>query len=107
MTALLIGYARCSTDDQDLTAAAALICLLIGGSVALFPHLWVRIFSEDAEVLAIGSQYMRIVAPLYPLFGAGLALYFASQGAGQSRPVNSGKLFVRCSSTIASRQRSR
>ena len=25
---------------------------------------------------------MRIVAPLYPLFGAGLALYFASQGAG-------------------------
>jgi Na+-driven multidrug efflux pump len=26
---------------------------------------------------------MRIVAPFYPLFGAGLALYFASQGAGQ------------------------
>lgn len=75
------------------TAAAALICLLIGGSVALFPHLWVRIFSDDAEVLAVGSQYLRIVAPLYPLFGAGLALYFASQGAGQMlKPVLAGTL---------------
>ena len=31
----------------------------------------------------------------------------ASHGAGQSRPVQSGKLFVRCSWSIASRQRSR
>ena len=31
----------------------------------------------------------------------------ASQGAGHSRPVNSGKLLVACSWTIASRQRSR
>ena len=57
------------------TAAAALICLVIGGSVAIFPHLWVRIFSDDAAVLEIGSLYMRIVAPLYPLFGAGLAVF--------------------------------
>ncbi len=31
----------------------------------------------------------------------------ASQGAGQSRPVNSGKLFVACSWVIASAKRSR
>ena len=31
----------------------------------------------------------------------------ASHGAGQSRPVNSGKLLVACSWSIASRQRSR
>ncbi|MCC6212091.1 MAG: MATE family efflux transporter [Burkholderiales bacterium] len=65
------------------TAASALICLVIGGTVAIHPALWVRIFSEDAAVLEIGSMYMRIVAPLYPVFGAGLALYFASQGAGR------------------------
>jgi len=33
--------------------------------------------------MEIGSLYMRVVAPFYPLYGAGLALYFASQGAGQ------------------------
>ena len=65
------------------TAAAALVCLLIGWSVAIYPPLWIHIFSDDADVIQIGSLYMRIVAPFYPLFGAGLALYFASQGAGQ------------------------
>jgi putative MATE family efflux protein len=73
------------------TAASALICLLIGGTVAIYPALWVRIFSDDEAVLEIGSLYMRIVAPLYPVFGAGLALYFASQGAGQMvKPVLAG-----------------
>jgi Na+-driven multidrug efflux pump len=51
----------------------------------------VHIFSDDPAVLEIGSLYMRIVAPLYPVFGAGLALYFASQGAGQMvKPVLAG-----------------
>jgi putative MATE family efflux protein len=65
------------------TAAAMLLCLAIGWTVAAYPPLWIRIFSDDAAVLEIGSLYMRIVAPLYPLFGAGLTLYFASQGSGQ------------------------
>lgn len=65
------------------TAAAALVCLVIGWSVAVYPPLWIHLFSDDEVVIEIGSLYMRIVAPFYPLFGAGLALYFASQGAGQ------------------------
>ncbi len=65
------------------TAAAAAICLAIGWTV--------HIFSDDPMVIEIGSLYMRIVAPLYPLFGAGVALYFASQGSGQVlRPVLAG-----------------
>ncbi len=65
------------------TAAAMLVCAAIGWTVAAYPPLWIRIFSDDAAVLEIGGLYMRIVAPLYPLFGAGVALYFASQGSGQ------------------------
>jgi putative MATE family efflux protein len=73
------------------TAAAMLVCLAIGWSVAFHPPLWIHIFSDDPAVLDIGSVYMRIVAPLYPLFGAGMALYFASQGSGQMlRPVLAG-----------------
>jgi putative MATE family efflux protein len=64
------------------TAAAMAVCLAIGLLVALFPSAWVGIFSDDPAVLETGSLYLRIVAPTYPLFGAGLALYFASQGAG-------------------------
>jgi putative MATE family efflux protein len=73
------------------TAAAMLVCLVIGWSVAVYPPLWIHIFSDDAEVVALGSTYMRVVAPLYPLFGAGVTLYFASQGSGQVlKPVLAG-----------------
>ena len=37
------------------------------------------------------SLYLRTVAPFYPFLAAGIALYFASQGAGQvAWPVLSG-----------------
>jgi putative MATE family efflux protein len=65
------------------TAAAMLLCLVIGWTVAAYPLLWLRIFSDDPAVLEIGSLYLRIVAPLYPMLGAALTLYFASQGSGQ------------------------
>ena len=34
-------------------------------------------------MLATGTQYLRAVGPAYGFFGLGLALYFASQGAGR------------------------
>jgi len=73
------------------TAASMLVCLAIGWTVAAYPPLWIHIFSDDATVVEIGSLYMRIVAPLYPMFGAGVSLYFASQGSGQVlKPVLAG-----------------
>ena len=47
--------------------------------------------AADAAVLESGARYLRIVAPFYPLLAAGIALYFASQGAGRVlRPVLAG-----------------
>ena len=64
-------------------AIAAGICLAIGATVALFPRLWVGLFSADPAVLESGAAYLRIVGPFYPFMGAGIALYFASQGAAR------------------------
>ena len=33
-------------------------------------------------MIAAGSMYLRIVGPFFGFFGLGMALYFASQGAG-------------------------
>jgi Na+-driven multidrug efflux pump len=62
---------------------AALVTGSIGLLAALFPLAWLGLFSSDPEVLAAGVRYLRIVGPAYGFFGLGLALYFASQGAGR------------------------
>lgn len=64
-------------------AMAAALCLAIGLTVAIVPDAWVGLFSDDPAVRAAGASYLRIVGPFYPLFGIGMALYFASQGAGR------------------------
>ncbi|MEZ5676355.1 MAG: MATE family efflux transporter [Thalassovita sp.] len=65
--------------------AAAAIVGSIGAVVAIVPDLWLRMFlsAEETAALAAGAVYFRIVAPFYGFFGMGLALYFASQGAGR------------------------
>jgi putative MATE family efflux protein len=55
----------------------------IGLAGAAHPAGWMGLFSADANVIAHGSDYLRIVGPFYGFFGAGMALYFASQGAGR------------------------
>jgi Na+-driven multidrug efflux pump len=41
------------------------------------------LFSREDEVVRIGSAYLVRVAPFYVFAGLGMALYFASQGAGR------------------------
>jgi MATE family, multidrug efflux pump len=55
----------------------------IGFVAAAAPHLWMGMFSTDAEVLAAGSAYLRIAGLAYGLYGLGAALYFGSQGFGR------------------------
>lgn len=62
---------------------AACIGLAIGAIVAVFPLAWAGLFSTDPAVLEACSQYLRRVAPCYPFLSVGVALYFASQGAGR------------------------
>ena len=65
-------------------AIAAGLTEAIGLCAAAFPHAWLTLFDTDPAMLEAGSQYLRTVGPFYGLFGLGMALYFASQGAGGS-----------------------
>ena len=64
-------------------AIAGGITEAIGLAAALFPHAWLTLFGSDPAMLETGTLYLRIVGPAYGFFGGGLALYFASQGAGR------------------------
>lgn len=55
----------------------------IGVWAAVFPEAWLSLFNSDPAMIAAGSQYLRVVGPVYGFFGLGLVLYFASQGAGK------------------------
>jgi putative MATE family efflux protein len=62
------------------------LCFVLTGTIgiaaALFPAAWLTLFDNDPAMIAAGSTYLRIVGPFYGFFGLGMALYFASQGAG-------------------------
>ena len=49
----------------------------------MFPAAWLSLFGNDPKMIEVGTSYLQIVGPVYGFFGAGLLLYFASQGAGR------------------------
>ena len=55
----------------------------IGWTAALMPETWARLFTEDPQVIDASVSYLTRVGPFYGLYGLGLTLYFASQGAGR------------------------
>jgi putative MATE family efflux protein len=65
------------------SAVAFLLCEAIGLAAAIWPHAWLGLFDDDPRMLETGAAYLRAVGPAYGFFGLGLALYFASQGAGR------------------------
>jgi len=64
-------------------AVAGALTETIGLAGAFAPQAWLSLFGNDPLMTDVGSQYLRIVGPFYGFFGVGLALYFASQGAGR------------------------
>jgi putative MATE family efflux protein len=79
---------------------AAALTASIGLLAAAVPHVWLGLFTADAHVQAVGATYLLIVGPTYGFFGLGLALYFASQGAGRlAWPLTAG--FLRLGLAVA------
>ena len=64
-------------------AVAGLLCEAVGLTAAFFPRQWLSLFGHDPAMLESGARYLQVVGPAYGFFGFGLALYFASQGAGR------------------------
>lgn len=62
-----------------LTAA---ITGVLGLSMAATPRAWISIFTSDADLVRYASEYLSVAGPSHLFFGLGLALYYASQGAG-------------------------
>jgi putative MATE family efflux protein len=64
-------------------AIAFLLTEAVGVAAAIWPQAWLGLFGNEPTMLKAGTAYLRLVGPAYGFFGLGLALYFASQGAGK------------------------
>jgi putative MATE family efflux protein len=86
MVGMNVGAGQIARAKQIAFVGAGLAAGLtgsIGLTAAVFPTLWLGLFTTDADVLAAGTAYLQLVGPTYAFFGLGLSLYFASQGAGR------------------------
>ena len=54
-----------------------------GTLAAIYPDLWVNMFTEDAGVRAASHAYLAAAAPMYAFLGLATSMYFASQGAAK------------------------
>ncbi|MFO1161446.1 MAG: MATE family efflux transporter [Reyranellaceae bacterium] len=88
----LVGVAAGANDWKRAVRAAWFGSLVsfgligaFGWIVALVPEGWARLFSADPQVVAATVGYITHVAPFYCLFGLGMTLSFASQGAGRMK----------------------
>ena len=100
----IVGVAAGANDWRRAVRAAWIGSLVAGLGIGIFgwivaivPEGWARLFTSDPEVIAATVAYITRVAPFYCLFGVGMTLSFASQGAGRmTAPFLAGltRLFV-------------
>ncbi|WFU55511.1 MATE family efflux transporter [Bradyrhizobium pachyrhizi] len=56
---------------------------VVGSFIAVFPDLWVNLFTSDPHVRATSHQYLSTAAPMYAFIGLAMSMYFSSQGAAK------------------------
>src|SRR5262249_45561030 len=69
-----------------LRAGLLIVAVLAVPTLILWlrPDLWLGMFTTDPEILAVGTQYLRIIGPSYPLVGISMLIAFAFQGLGRA-----------------------
>jgi putative MATE family efflux protein len=86
MVATNMGAGQSARAVRVAWVGGAVVAAITGGIgvvTAVAPALWMNLFTADPEVLGLGARYLNIVGGCYAFFGLGLALFFASQGAGR------------------------
>jgi Na+-driven multidrug efflux pump len=86
MIGMAIGAARIARARSIAWTAGGISFASVGvaGSfIAIFPDLWINLFTDDAGVRAASRQYLSTAAPMYGFIGLSVAMYFSSQGAAK------------------------
>jgi Na+-driven multidrug efflux pump len=86
MVGMAIGAGRIERARRIAWIAGMVSFISVGtlaSIIAVFPDLWVNIFTSDASVRAASHQYLAAAAPMYAFIGLSISMYFSSQGAAK------------------------
>ena len=86
MIGMAIGAGRIARARRIAWTAGMVSFVAVGAIatfIAIFPDLWVNIFTNDASVRAASRQYLATAAPMYAFIGLASSMYFSSQGAAK------------------------
>ncbi|MFC7081165.1 MATE family efflux transporter [Halorussus caseinilyticus] len=67
------------------TAGTMAVLFAVGGLLFAFPDEAIRVFVADAEVVAAGVDFLRIIAPFLAFFGGLMVVQGGFRGAGDTR----------------------
>ena len=86
MIGMAVGAGRIARARRIAWTAGTVAFVSVGAIatlIAIFPDLWVNIFTNDASVRAASRQYLATAAPMYAFIGLASSMYFSSQGAAK------------------------
>jgi putative MATE family efflux protein len=86
MIGMTVGAGRIARARRIAWIAGAVSFVSVGviaTLIAIFPDLWVNLFTDDGAVRAASHQYLSTAAPMYAFIGLATSMYFASQGAAK------------------------
>jgi putative MATE family efflux protein len=86
MVGMAIGAGLVSRARRVAWTAGLCAAIVVGGVgliVAIWPTLWISLFTDDPSVAAAASSYFHWAGPAFGFFGIGVCMYFSSQGAAK------------------------
>ncbi len=86
MIGMSIGAGRIVRARRIAWTAGATSFAIVGAFgtfIAIFPGLWVNIFTDNPAVRAASREYLSTAAPMFAFIGLSISLYFSSQGAAK------------------------
>jgi Na+-driven multidrug efflux pump len=86
MIGMAIGAERIARARRIAWTAGSVSFVAVGAIatlIAIFPDVWVNLFTHDAGVRAASHQYLSTAAPMYAFIGLASSMYFSSQGAAK------------------------
>ncbi len=86
MIGMAIGAGRVARARRIAWTAAGIAfssVFVIATPVAIYPDLWINLFTSDPGVRAASHRYLATAAPYYAFIGLSISMYFSSQGAAK------------------------